>query len=169
MEKRQNSDFETILKWAVFIREGFTHKTLPITGSFRFKEHANLWRRNWTIKNDGDGNSECWRGINFREILQEAFRQLGQILALMDPCFWCLTRYRTPEERGIPLHSFENPKPGGFSQFLMKLMQALEGLSEHGKSTYGRADSKNSFFVHAGIANICWNSFVAIRSTEISL
>jgi len=42
MGKRLNSDFETVLKEAVFVREGFTHKTLPITGTFRLNEHANL-------------------------------------------------------------------------------------------------------------------------------
>ena len=42
MEKRLNDDFETALKEDVFVRESFTHKTLPITGTFRFNEHANL-------------------------------------------------------------------------------------------------------------------------------
>jgi hypothetical protein len=42
MEKRLNNDFETVLKEDVFVREGFTHKTLPITGAFRLNAHANL-------------------------------------------------------------------------------------------------------------------------------
>jgi len=38
-----------------------------------------------------------------------------------------------------------------FSQSLKKLAQALEVSPKHGKSTYGRMDSKNSFFVTRGL------------------
>jgi len=38
-----------------------------------------------------------------------------------------------------------------FSQSLKKLTQALEVSSKHGKSTYGRMDSKNSFFATRGL------------------
>lgn len=38
-----------------------------------------------------------------------------------------------------------------FSHSLKKLTQALEGSPKRGKSTYGRVDSKNGFFVKQGL------------------
>jgi hypothetical protein len=38
-----------------------------------------------------------------------------------------------------------------FSQSLKKLTQALEVSPKHGKSTYDRMDSNNSFFVTHGL------------------
>jgi hypothetical protein len=43
MEKKLNNDFETSLKEDVFVKEDFTHKTLPITGTLPdLNEYANF-------------------------------------------------------------------------------------------------------------------------------
>jgi hypothetical protein len=48
---------------------------------------------------------------NFREILKEVLQAIGEkIFVMMDPCFWYLTRYHTPEERGIPPAEIRKPE-----------------------------------------------------------